>query len=42
MIGSTARVKIVWANTTSATILKTGGMARLVQCGLSMILSETR
>jgi len=30
MIGSTARVKIVWAKTARATILKTGGMAVLV------------
>ena len=29
MTGSTARVKIVWAKTTRATILKMGGMARL-------------
>jgi hypothetical protein len=27
MTGSTARVKIVWAKTTRATILKMGGMA---------------
>jgi hypothetical protein len=27
MTGSTARVKIVWAKTTRATILKIGGMA---------------
>jgi len=31
MTGSTARVKIVWAKTTSATILKMGGMARLAR-----------
>jgi hypothetical protein len=29
MTGSTARVKIVWAKTTRATILKIGGMAAL-------------
>jgi hypothetical protein len=29
MIGSTARVKTVWAKTTRTTILKIGGMARL-------------
>jgi hypothetical protein len=29
MTGSSARVKIVWAKTTRATILKMGGMARL-------------
>jgi hypothetical protein len=31
MTGSTARVKIVWAKTTRATILKMGGMARLAR-----------